>query len=212
MPLAERLDGIRGLKVGVAPGPPVRLRLLFESVGLDADSDIEMVIIHGGEQNQAFQDGQVDALYSHTPYLERALVTQEAVLIVNQSAGEVPVLTNRQHHALVTTQDYASANPEVLVAVTKAVYRAQQLIHSDLQDTADAIRDSGVQLQEPEGLETIIAIYAPAIPQTPEVSVEGVLTELALFPDHQIPPDLSGIDLTIYVDPQFAQQAVASSP
>ena len=212
MPLTERLNGIRGLRVGVAPGPPVRLRLLFKSVGLDADRDIEMVIIHGAEQNQAFADGQVDALYSHTPYLERALVKQEAVLIVNQSAGEIPDLANRQHHALVTTQDYANANPEVLVALTRAVYRAQQLIHADLQATADAIRASGVQLQEPQGLATIVAIYEPAIPQTPEVSVEGILTELALYPAQKTPPDLSGIDLSTYVDPQIAQRAVDSNP
>ena len=122
MPLAERLDAMRGLKVGVAPGPPSRLRVLFESVGLDAESDIEMVIVHGEEQNTAFADGTVDALYAHTPFLERALLNQGAVMIVNQSAGEVPALANRQYHTLVTTQGYASANPEVLLAMTKAVY------------------------------------------------------------------------------------------
>jgi len=212
MPLAERLNGMRGLRVGVAPGPPTRLRLLFESVGLDADSDIEMVILNGAAQNPAFADGSVDALYAHTPYLERALLKQGAVMIVNQSAGEVPELTNRQIHALLTTHEYAGSNPEVLAAMTRAVYRAQQLIHTDPQATADAIRASEVQLQEPEGLDTIIAIYEPAIPQTPEVSVEGVLRELgSFFPAHRTPPDLSGVDLTNHVDNQFAEQAIASS-
>ena len=56
--LEDRLRGIRGLNVGVAPGPPTRLRVLFDSVGLDADSDIEMVILHGAEQNPAFEDGR----------------------------------------------------------------------------------------------------------------------------------------------------------
>ena len=32
-PLIDRLEAIRGLKVGVAPGPVVVLRALFESVG-----------------------------------------------------------------------------------------------------------------------------------------------------------------------------------
>ena len=213
IPLAERLNAMRGLRVGVAPGPPTRLRLLFESVGLDADSDIEMVILHGAEQNPAFADGSVDALYAHTPYLERSLLKQGAVMIVNQSVGEVPELTNRQIHVLMTTQEYAGSNPQVLAAMTKAVYRAQQLIHTDPQATADAIRSSEVQLQEPEGLETIIAIYEPAIPQTPEVSVEGALRELgSFFPAHRSPPDLSGTDLTNHVDNQFAEQAIASSP
>ncbi|MCZ6891443.1 MAG: ABC transporter substrate-binding protein [Chloroflexi bacterium] len=212
MPLIERLNAIRGLRVGVAPGPPVRLRVLFESVGLDADSDIEMVIIPGDEQNQAYEEGLVDALYAHTPFLERALVEQGAVMIVNQSAGEVPELGPGLQHALVTTRDYANANPEVLVALAKALHRAQQLVHADLQAAADAIRGSGVKLLAPQGLETIVAIYEPAIPQTPEVSVEAVLKELALFPAHQTPPDLSGIDLTKYVEPRFAQQAISESP
>ena len=211
MPLAERLNGMRGLRVGVAFGPPTRLRLLFKSVGLDADSDIEMVLLHGDQQNEAFAKNEVDALYAHTPYLERSLLKQGAVMIVNQSAGEVPELRKTMHHALVTTQDYANANSEVIVALARAVHRAQQLIHTDLQAAADAIRGSGVQLLEPDGLETIVALYEPAIPQTPEVSVERLLKELALFPAHRTPPDLSGIDLTNHVDNQFAEQAIASS-
>ena len=212
MPLAERLNGMRGLRVGVAPGPPTRLRVLFESVGLDADSDIEMVIVNGDQQNEAFGKNEVDALYAHTPYLERSLLKQGAVMIVNQSAGEVPELTNRQIHTLVTTLEYAGSNPQVLAAMTNAVYRAQQLIHSDLQATADAIRSSEVQLREPEGLDTIIAIYEPAIPQTPEVSVEGALRELgSFFPAHRTPPDLSGVDLKNHIDNQFAEQAIALS-
>ena len=96
--------------------------------------------------------------------------------------------------------------------MTKAVYRAQQLVHTDLGATADAIRASEVQLQEPQGLETILAIYEPAIPQTPEVSAEGVLKELGLFPAVRTPPDLSGIDLTNHVDNQFALEAISDSP
>src|SRR5581483_3406015 len=36
-PLRERLLSLRGLRVGVAPGPPTRLRALFASEGLVAD-------------------------------------------------------------------------------------------------------------------------------------------------------------------------------
>jgi len=208
MPLRERLEAMRGLRVGVAAGPPTRLRVLFESVGLDADRDIEMVIVGGDAQNQAFADGEVDALYAHTPYLEKAIVEQGAVMIVNQSAGEGADHTNR--HSLVTTRNYAAANPDVLVAVARAIHRAQQLIHRDLDATAEALRASGVRLLAPEGLETILAIYEPAIPATPAVSVGGVVRELELFPAQQTPPDLSGIDLADYVAPQFAEQAVAS--
>ena len=209
MPLTQRVNGIRGLRVGIAPGPRPRLRLLLESVGLDAESDIEMVIVPGEEQNQAFEEGRVDALYAHTPYLEKAVVDQDAVIVVNQSSGQVPGLANRQIHMLVTTQSYAGANPEVLAAMATAVYRAQQLIHRDRAATIDVIHASGVELRAPQALETIVGLYAPAIPQTPEVSIDGAMRELALFPGHRRAPDLSGVDMTLHVDNRFAEQAVA---
>jgi ABC-type nitrate/sulfonate/bicarbonate transport system substrate-binding protein len=183
---------------------------LFDSVGLDAEDDIEMVIIHGAEQNQAFGDGRVDALYAHTPYLERALVQQDAVILVNQSAGEVPELSGLQIHALVTTRSFAGAQREVLVGLARAVYRAQQLVHTDQQAAARAIQ-SGLTGLDKELVETIVEIYAPAIPATPDVSAAGVMRAHELLPAHQTPPDLSGIDLRDYVAPEFAEEAVSTT-
>ena len=199
LPLKERLEAIRGMKVGVAPGPPTRLRVLFDSVGLDADSDIEMVIVHGAEQNQAFEDGSVDALYAHTPYQGRALVRQDAVVLVNQSAGEVPALIDRQSHSLVATRSFVTANREDLVALTRAVRRAQMLIRTDQAAAVEALLESGVPDLDKTLLETIVGIYAPAIPESPEVSIEGIERALDLFPAHRTPPDLTGIDIGDYV-------------
>ena len=132
-PLKERLESLKGLKIGVAPGPVTRLRVLFESVGLDADQHIEMVIVGGGQQNQAFGDGTVDALYAHTPYMETALVRQEGVEFVDQAGGEVPELADRQIHVMLATREYVEQNPEKVEKLTRAIYRAQQLAHSDVE-------------------------------------------------------------------------------
>lgn len=211
MSLAERLEAMQGLKVGVAPGPPTRLRILFGSVGLDADRDIEMVIVHGGEQNAAFGEGRIDALYAHTPYLERALVDQGAVTIVDQIGGEVPELSGFVRHALVTTEDYARANPHVLVALTRGVHRAQRLVHTDLPAAGEAVRRSGVEVAAPGHLDTMLRVYQPAIPETPEVSVEGVRRNLELLPATFAVPDLSDEDLAAHVDTSFAREAVLGS-
>lgn len=207
-PLKERLEATQGLRVGVAPGPVTTLRTLYASVGLDIDSDIETIVMDPEKENEAFGEGEVDALYAHTPFLEKALVEQGAVMIVNLSAGEVPELIFQQIHTMATTQSYAAANPEVLVALSRGLHRAQQLIHSDQQATADALM-AAVEGLDPQRLQTIIGIYEPAIPQSPEVSVEGVLQILGRFPEHRTPPDLSGIDLNTHVDPQFALRAVS---
>src|SRR5262245_41329240 len=93
-PLADRLKGLRGLKIGVAPGPIARLRVLAAAAGLDPASDITIITVDGRAQNQFFGERTVDALYAHTPYLETALSEQNAVLMVNQSAGEIPALAH----------------------------------------------------------------------------------------------------------------------
>ena len=209
VPLLERLEALSGMKVGVAQGPPTRLRVLFESVGLDADEDIEMVIVHGAAQNDAFGDGSVDALYAHTPFLETALIEQDAVILVNQSAGEVPELNDRQSHSLLTTRSFAMANRSDLVALTRAIHRAQQLIHDDEPAAVAALLESGVPGLEEILVETIVGIYSPAIPESPVVSVEGLEKAVELFPAHLTPPDLSDVDFGDYVAVGIALEATA---
>ena len=208
-PLKEKLESLKGLKIGVAPGPVTRLRILFESVGLDADQHVELVIVGGGAQNQAFGDGQVDAIYAHTPYLETALVRQGGVEFVDQAGGEVPELGGRQQHVMLATRQYIDQNPEKIEKLTRAIYRAQQLARSDIDGAVNALIKSGVQGLDQELVRTAVETYAPALPLTPQVSVEGILTQLSLFPDHQEAPDLTGIDLSLYVAPQFAEKVVA---
>ena len=183
--------------------------MLFDSVGLDADTDIEMVIVPGPDQNDAFEDGLVDALYAHTPFLERALNQQGAVILVNQSAGEVPGLNGRQSHSLVATRSFISEHRDDIVALTRAVHRAQQLIHSDEDAVVDALLNAGIPGLERSLLETIVRIYAPAIPDSPVVSIAGLERAVELFPAHRPPPDLSGIDFADYAALGIAEDAIA---
>jgi ABC-type nitrate/sulfonate/bicarbonate transport system substrate-binding protein len=131
------------------------------------------------------------------------------VLLVNQSDGEIPALADRQIHMLVTTRQFRDENPGVLVRMTRAVYRAQHLIHVDRLATLAAIRASGVRLRAPTALELIVELYTPAVPDTPAVSVEGALAELKFFPGRRAPPDLRGVDMSIYVDNRFAAQVAS---
>lgn len=205
-PLAERLKAIRGIKVGVAHGPPPRLRTLFASVGMDADKDIEMVIVNE-RQDEALAQKRVDALYAHTPYLERALVQQSAMLLVDQSRGDIPGLAASQVHALVTTRAYAAERPTVVAGMARAIYRAQQLAHADLKATADALLRSGVPGLERGLLEALLPIYQGNVPKTPEVSVKGIEEANRQFTY----VDLSKVSVGKYLAPQFAEQAVQGS-
>jgi NitT/TauT family transport system substrate-binding protein len=207
-PLRQRLEALEGLRVGVAPGPPTRLRALFRSAGLEADSHIEMVIVDGDAQNQALANGEVDALYAHTPYLERALLEQGGVLLVNQSGGEVPELAGRQIYSLATSRANLESREAELKALVRAIHRAQLLVREDPAAAAEAVRNSSVELHQPNGLERIIEIYRPAVPASPEVSAELLAREAELLPAHRPAPDLGGVDLDLHVDNRFPLEAV----
>ncbi len=204
-PLAARLAGLKGIKLGVAPGPRSRLRALFDRAGL-RDDLLEVVMLMGQEQNEAFHGGKVDALYAHTPYLERALLDDGARLLVNQSSGESPYGSG-QIHAFTVTQSFAAAHPHQVVAACAALARAQTLIRKDPAAAAGAVLAALPGLSPPH-VKKALELYAPAVPETPSVSIAGVRGALAMFPANKVPPDLSKIDLSKHVAPRFVEQAL----
>jgi ABC-type nitrate/sulfonate/bicarbonate transport system substrate-binding protein len=188
---------LKGLKIGVAPGPRSRLKALFASVGLKVEDFVEPVILTGQEQNGAFAERRVDVLYAHTPYLERALVEQDAMMLVNQSAGEVPQLAFRQIHALCVKNAFATQNSDLVRRMIRAIARAEKLIRSDREATVRAVLKVQPQMDE-KLLHKIVDIYQPAIPSTPVVSTDGLRTALLLYPAGKVPPTLPP-DLRPYV-------------
>ena len=59
------------------------MRVLFEAAGMDVDDDIKVVVVSSSDQNRAFGEKEVDALYSRTPFLKTALLHQGRILLVN---------------------------------------------------------------------------------------------------------------------------------
>ena len=206
--LRERLQAIMGLRIGLAGEVAPRLRALFASAGMNADRDVQLVAIPGPDQVQAFAQRKIDVLFAHTPYLETVLVQHDAVLLVDTSGGEVPVLADGQIHALGTTRVLARAKPDMMAAVARAIYHAQRLIHSDAKGTVEAILASGVAGTDRRMVEAFAAVYAPAVPRTPKVSLEGIERDAALYPAHPRAPDFARVKAADYVAPQFAAQAV----
>jgi NitT/TauT family transport system substrate-binding protein len=206
MPLPERLAALKGLKIGVAPHPPTRLRALFASVGLDADKVIELVILHGKEQNAAFASKAVDGLYAHTPYLEHAIVKDGAVMIVEQTRGEAPSLANRQIHGLVFTRALVDTRAPLALSMVRAIAAAEKSIHASQATTVETLGRMFPTRDRAE-LETVVRLYEPAIPDRPDVRVEDVASGLTLFPAGMPKPDLGGIDLKAHVAPELALAA-----
>lgn len=205
-PIAARLEAIRGLRIGIAPHPPARLRALYAAYGRDADKDLELVILHGKEQNAAFKAGEVDALFAHTPYVERAIVHDEAMVLVNLSRGEAPALANRQIHVLTFKKAFLERRRDIAIRAYRAIARAQATIHASPPAAMLAIKKQMPSRDQRE-VATLVGLYEPAIPKSPEVRVEDLAPALALFPAGQPKPDLTGIPLAEHVASDIARDA-----
>jgi NitT/TauT family transport system substrate-binding protein len=208
-PLVDRLKALKGLRIGVANEPPRRLRVLFALAGMDVDRDIHMTIVPGEEQIAAYNTGTVDALYTHTPFLEEALVNGGAVLMVNQSAGEVVPLSKGQIHSLAATRDYANAHPDMLLAVTRAIARAEDLLHKDAAAAVQALLKAGIPAPSPKHLATIVGLYRAAVPATPQVSAASVERNGTLYPARPTMPDFTRVSAADFMAPLFAEKAMA---
>jgi NitT/TauT family transport system substrate-binding protein len=202
--LRDRLQALRGLRIGLAGEVAPRLRALFASVGMNADTDARLVLVPGPAQLAAFRAGTIDALFAHTPYLETALVQDGALLIADNSGGDVPTLSDGQVHALAATREGARAHPQAIAAVTRAIARALLLIRTDPKAAVAAIAASGHARGDAAQLEAIVAIYAAAVPQTPKISLSGIARDAVLYPAHPRAPDFSRINVGDYVAEQFA--------
>ena len=202
-PLADRLKAIKGLKIGVAPEPPRRLRILFAEAGLDADRDVQIVIRRADDQIEALTTGVVDALYTHSPFLEDALERLDAVMLVNQSGGEVAPLRGGQIHSLGARREYVAAHPEAVQKMTNAIARAQRLLHDDPAAAAKALIAAGIAAPSPKHLEKIVSLYRDAVPRTPHVSADAVERNAKLYPARPTMPDFSKVKASDYVNTSF---------
>lgn len=182
-PLAERVAALRGLRVGLAHGPDERLVVVLAAAGLTLD-DVTVVTLPGPEQNPAFEAGRVDALFAHTPFLERAVVKQRGVAYVRPPEGEVAKLADLQIHALVTTQQVIDTSPDVVAAAVRAIARALALVSSQAAGSGLEPLRAALPDRDPAELGWLAPHYAGALPSDPEVTLARAQRTLELFPPH----------------------------
>jgi hypothetical protein len=101
----------------------------------------------------------------------------------------------------------AKNNANLIQSVTRAVYRAQTLIHSDGRATVDALLASGVA-SDRALTEALVAVYAPAVPPSPKISLTGIERDAVLYPAHPRAPDFTKVHASDFVAPEFAEHAI----
>ncbi len=196
----ERLKRLQGIRIGVAPGPTTRLQRLLGHFSLGSQH-FEVVVIRGPEQNQAFEAGRVDGLLCHTPYLERAILHQDAEVVVNLVGGEIPELIQPQIHTLVVQRSLIERDRELVATLVEAVRCGAEAARRT--ERASELLQQEFPSRDPKEIALFARLYQPAIPETLEVSVSGLQAMLKRTPGGRPPPDLTGLAWERHVDPSL---------
>lgn len=206
MTVKDRLERLKGMRVGVGPHPVSRLRALYKAQGLDADKDIEIVTVQGKEQNAAFRDKKVDALYTHSPFLEQALVNDGAQVTVYQTRGIVPEVAAPIIHVLAFHKSFVDEHGDVAARVFRAIGAAERSVHKSEANTVDTLA-KGFPKRDRRQLETIVHLYETAMPDRPDVWIDGVKRAAEVYGEGTASPSIEGIDLAPYVGVDIARES-----
>jgi hypothetical protein len=95
--------------------------------------------------------------------------------------------------------------------MVNAIARAEASIHASKPKTVETLARAFPSRDRHE-LETIVGLYEPAIPKTPDVRAEDLKPALDLYPAGMTKPSLDGIDLAAHVAPELAKRATEGDP
>ena len=110
-PVKEKAKVLKGLTIGITrPGAPTDTysRYFMIMAGLDPKLDATLVQIGGGGAlNAAFRSGRIDAFMLSPPFPQAAEKDGVGKIIINNTGGEVPELTEMSYIVLFTSKEFA---------------------------------------------------------------------------------------------------------
>jgi ABC-type nitrate/sulfonate/bicarbonate transport system substrate-binding protein len=197
MPLRRRLEALRSVSLGVTIQDRARLYALFHSEGLDANS-AQLELRTPEEMLDGFVPGQLDVIYTQTPYVERALLEKDGMVLVDAAAGDVPSFSDRMIQALAVTRTFAATRPEDAQALVRAVAKAEHVIHAQPALAVQAV-EAALPKLDPRRVARAVSVYSRAVPPTPHVEALLIKREAAFYPVGGTPLDLSAAPLDSFV-------------
>lgn len=135
--------GLKGLRIGAAPGVDVGLRQLLVAAGIDAEaSDIRIGPLPGGvppgtsfgvAAAKAMIDGEIDGFWANGMGAEVAVTTGIAKILLDVRRGDGPKSAfNFTQPALVTTDRLIAEQPDVAATAVRAIAKVHRALKADV--------------------------------------------------------------------------------
>lgn len=209
MPLKQRLDAMKGLKIGITtPGATsdMFMRYIFRANGLNPDRDLQIIPLGGvSAQIAALQAGRVDGC-SCLPPVDVIAGAQGLTMEVLDREKDFPQLAGVTYGTLYGLASYNKAHPEVTNAMARALARAALLLSRDPDAAKQATRPFLKELDQAT-YDTAWKTYFPEMPKSLDISKESFDKELefekAVLPSH----DDTALRYEDVVDTSFVRRA-----
>jgi len=184
-PLPARYAALNGLTIGITrPGAPtdVFARYFLIKAGLNPDRDANLVQVGGVPAlAAAFKSERIDAFLLSPPLpqsLERDGVGR---IVIRNTAGDVPELSNTTYVAMFATADYAKRNGPALAAYARALRRATAWIGANKPEALRILGEKYFKETPAESLAISLDATLPAISADGRFSQAAVQRYLDIF-------------------------------
>lgn len=135
------LRGLRGLRIGAAPGPVDGLRQMLLQAGIDPETEVRIGPVPGPTARdmsfgvtaaQALAAGTIDGFWANGMGAEIATRSGMGTVVVDARRGGGPTgATDYTFAALVTTDQMIEEKPQDVQGAVRAVRAAQQALQAD---------------------------------------------------------------------------------
>jgi ABC-type nitrate/sulfonate/bicarbonate transport system substrate-binding protein len=171
-PLAERLKVLKGATIGITrAGAPTDAysRYFLIKAGLDPQKDATLLQVGGpAGLSAAFKSGRIDAFMLSPPLPQNLEQSGDGTIIVHNTAGEVPQLTDMSYITLFTSKDFAQKNGPALKAYAHSIQDALKWIRGHREEALKLLGQKWFKDTTPDALAVSFDALLPAMSATGE--------------------------------------------
>ncbi|HEX2518862.1 MAG TPA: ABC transporter substrate-binding protein [Castellaniella sp.] len=173
-PLAERIQALKGKKIGVTgpgSGTQALVDFLLGTQGMHSSTDITLVSLGSNMTGAlgALKTGRVDALSFPQPVGQQAEATHIGSIYISPARGDIPQLKHVVHGVVFTTQSILDHKGPEVTAFVRGIADAERFIHSADASSVRTLFKAYRPTMSDATVDRLLAILRSEIPATPDI-------------------------------------------
>jgi NitT/TauT family transport system substrate-binding protein len=203
MSLDEKIKHVKGVRIGItSPGSSTDefMRTIMLVRGMDPSRDVQLQPIGiGAPMVAAMQAGSTDGFAFMSPFTNMAVSRGIGQIIADPITGDLPEYRDVPYQVITTSRATLASKRPLLLHVVRALTRAMQFAHQDVEGSRRAVRPFFQDTPEAE-FNTAFNTYSKAVPTTPVISQAQVDNTVKMVNLTEKTPISATYDQVVYPD------------